>query len=116
MSDIMKSSQNPEAATGHLEAAASLFKGILTEREKKAEEVKVGFAEPQTEERIPIVAYSFVDYDPEPKLTVRVKLDEALFPGASKVVTSEVRHVRWCFDTVHYNTGVELHISAPKSA
>jgi len=106
----------PEAATGHLEAAASLFKGILTKREKVAEEVKVGFAEPDTQERVPIVAYSFVDYDPEPKLTVRVKLDEALFLGASKVVTSEVRHVRWCFDKIHPKTSVELHISAPKSA
>lgn len=117
MSDIMKSRQKSDAATGHLEAAASLFKGILTKREHKAEEVKVGFAEPDTDERIPIVAYSFVDYDPEPKLTVRVTLDEALFLGASKIVTNEVRHVRWRFETgAHYNTGVELHISAPKTA
>jgi hypothetical protein len=116
LSDIMKSRHKPEAATGHLEAAASLFKGILTKREKIAEEVKVGFSEPDTEERVPIVAYSFVDYDPEPKVTVRVTLDEALFPGASKVVTSEVRHVRWVFETgAHSKTGVELHISAPKT-
>jgi len=117
MSDIMKSRDMPDAATGHLEAAASLFKGILTKREHIAEEVKVGFSEPETDERVPIVAYSFIDYDPELKVTVRVTLDEALFLGASKIVTSEVRHVRWRFETgAHYNTGVELHISAPKNA
>jgi len=103
---------SPEEASHHAAAAEGLLQKIRDTRTSKEAEAAEGFCLPPGAERLPVRRYAFLDS--EKHATVRVNLDEALFKGASGLVTSQFRHLQAAFDPGS-DTAVELRIAAPKS-
>merc|ERR1712146_596433 len=75
-------------------------------------EIAAGFAAASSAKKLTILNYSYSDQ--EQAITVRIKLDEALFEGAASRVTSKARHLRVVFDDLGDDQkAVELRVAAP---
>eukprot|EP00933_Yihiella_yeosuensis_P053415 TRINITY_DN5164_c0_g5_i1.p1 TRINITY_DN5164_c0_g5~~TRINITY_DN5164_c0_g5_i1.p1 ORF type:complete len:396 (-),score=94.47 TRINITY_DN5164_c0_g5_i1:802-1884(-) len=96
----------------HLEAAEQLLSDISVQRSEAQAEASLGFAVPAGAERIPLRKYSFSDGSRH--CSIRIDLDEALYDGASQLITNQCRHLKVNFDEGS-NTVLELHIAAPKT-
>ncbi|CAK0866210.1 unnamed protein product [Prorocentrum cordatum] len=102
----------PEEAEAHLQAARE---ACATEEGRQAERLQrasVAFAAPSGAERLPVRTYSVADG--ERQVSVRVPLDDGLYPGAASAVSSAAGHLRVEFDPGS-STAVELHIAAPRA-
>eukprot|EP00747_Dinoflagellata_sp_TGD_P166565 gnl/TRDRNA2_/TRDRNA2_189531_c0_seq1.p1 gnl/TRDRNA2_/TRDRNA2_189531_c0~~gnl/TRDRNA2_/TRDRNA2_189531_c0_seq1.p1 ORF type:complete len:475 (-),score=92.32 gnl/TRDRNA2_/TRDRNA2_189531_c0_seq1:96-1520(-) len=99
-------------ARGHLEAAGDLLKCVRDREIAEAAARAESFAAPSDAERLPIRRYAVMD--DERQATVRVNLDEAIFPGAARLVGDRLgRHIQVAFDDGS-RTAMELRVAAPK--
>lgn len=97
----------------HLEKAGELLAGVQAQKSEEAARAELGFAAAADARRLPIRAHSFSDE--QQRVTIYVRLDEALFSGASAAVRSCEEHVQAHFDAGS-ETSLELRIAAPAGA